>query len=87
MVFDGGEGGDGGECGTDLVCGDVGVLSTSIGSLGKSMATVGGTGGSVFMDAEVELELDANAASREDGVNFRNLDPNAFLESKSAVCV
>ena len=51
------------------------------------MATVGGTGGSVFMDAEVELELVANAASREDGVNFRNLDPNAFLESKSAVCV
>ena len=32
-------------------------------------------GGSVFMDAVVELELVAKAASREDGVNFRNLDP------------
>ena len=85
--MDGGEWGDGAECGKDRVCGDVGVLSTSIGSMGGSMATVGGTGGSVFMDAELELELDANAASREDGVNFRNLEPNAFRESMSAVCL
>ena len=55
--------------------------------MGGSTFPVGGRGGSVFMDAVVELELVANAASREDGVNFRNLDPNAFLESKSAVCV
>ena len=85
--MDGGEWGDGGECGKDRVCGDVGVLSTSIGSMGGSIVPVGGRGGSVFMDAEVELELVANAASREDGVNFRNLEPNAFRESKSAVCV
>ena len=84
MFLDGGEWGDGAECCKDHVCGDVGVLSTSIGSMGGSF---GGRGGSVFMDAEVEFELDANAASREDGVNFRNLEPNAFRESKSAVCV
>ena len=81
--MDGGEWGDGGECGKDRVCGDGGVLSTSIGS----MATFGGRGGSVFMDTGVELELVANAASREDGVNFRNLEPNAFRESMSAMCV
>ena len=44
-------------------------------------------GGSVFMDAGLELELAANAASRDDGVNFRNFDPYAFHGSKSAVCV
>ena len=85
--MDGGEWGERGECGKDRVCGDVGVLSTSIGSMGGSIVPVGGKGGSVFMDAEVELELVANAASREDGVNFRNLDPYALRDSKSAVCV
>ena len=81
--MDGGEWGDGGECGKDRVCGDVGVLSTSIGS----MATFGGRGGSVFMDTGVELELVADAASREDGVSFRNFKRNPLRESPSAVCV
>ena len=46
--------------------------------MGGSIFPVGGRGGSVFMDDAVELELAANAGSREDGVNFRNLDPYAF---------
>ena len=87
MVLDGADWGDWGDCGKDRACGDVGVLSTSFESMGGSIFPVGGRGGSVFMDAEVELELDASAASREDGVNFRNLEPNPFRESKSAVCV
>ena len=85
--MDGGEWGDGGECGEDRVCGDVGVLSTSIGSMGGSIVPVGGKGGSVFIDAKEELELVANAASREDGVNLRNFDPYTLRDSKSAVCV
>ena len=85
--MDGADWGDWGDCGKDRACGDVGVLSTSIESMGGSIFPVGGRGGSVFMDAVVELELAANAASREDGVNFRNLDPYALRNSKSAVCV
>ena len=85
--MDGGDWGDWGDCGNDRACRDVGVLSTSIKSMGGSIFPVGGRGGSVFMDAVVELELAANAASRDDGVNFRNFDPYAFRESKSAVCV
>ena len=87
MVLDGGDWGDWGDCGKDHACRDVGVLSTSIESMGGSIFPVGGRGGSVFMDADDALELVANAASRDDGVNFRNLDPYAFCESKSAVCV
>ena len=87
MVLDGGDWGDCGERGNDRACGDVGLLSTSIESMGGSKFPVGGRGGSVFMDAGVVLELAANAASRDDGVNFENFDPYAFLESKSAVCV
>ena len=85
--MDGGDWGDCGERGNYRACGDVGLLSTSIESMGGSIFPVGGRGGSVFMDAVLELELAANAASREDGVNFRNLDPYALRESKSAVCV
>ena len=83
--MDGGDWGECGEPGKSCACGDVGLLSTSIESMGGSTLPVGGRGGSVFMDAGVELELAATAASRDDGVNFKNLDPYAFLESKSAV--
>ena len=55
MVLDGGDWGDCGERGNDRACGDVGVLSTSIESMGGSIFPVGGRGGSVFMDAGVEL--------------------------------
>ena len=79
--MDGGDWCDWGDCGNDRACGDVGVLSTSIESMGGSIFPVGGMGrgmgrgrgyrgGSVFMDAVVELELVANAASRDDGANF-----------------
>ena len=87
MVLDGGDWGDCGERGNDRACGDVGLLSTSIKSTGGSIFPFGDMGGSVFMDAGVVLELAANAASRDDGVNFENFDPYAFRESKSAVCV
>ena len=83
--MDGGDWGDWGDCGNDRACGDVGVLSTSIESMGGSIFPVGGRGGSVFMDAGVELELAAKAASRDAGVNFENCEPYAFLDFKSAV--
>ena len=70
MVLDGGDWGDCGERGKDRACGDVGVLSTSIESMGGSIFPSGGRGGSVFMDAGVELELASNAASSDDGVSF-----------------
>ena len=85
--MDGGDWGECGEPGKACACGDVGLLSTSIESMGGSIFPVRGRGGSVFMDAGLELELAANAASRDGGVNFRNFDPYAFRESKSAVCV
>ena len=45
MVLDGGDWGDCGERGNDRACGDVGVLSTSIESMGGSIFPFGDRGG------------------------------------------
>ena len=62
MALDGGDWGECGEPGKACVCGDVGLLSTSIESMGGSTLPVWGRGGSVFMDAGVELVLSSKAA-------------------------